>query len=122
MEFCASDMISEEQIWDIINRQVHSLSPSEDYIWNAVKTLPDLWFCPVWNDGNEKFWAVGIIGNHVIWFNHVEDGFNISRYAKIGTIEEYWCNQDDISHITYQVKDMLNGFALSKCGPPEFLG
>jgi hypothetical protein len=31
-----------------------------------------------------------------VWFNDIEDGFNRSRFTTYGTIDEYWCNHDEL--------------------------
>jgi hypothetical protein len=34
----------------------------------------------------------------VLWYNDIEDGFNVSTFVERGRIpeNEYWCNQDEI--------------------------
>ena len=39
---------------------------------------------------------VAIIGTTVIWYNDIEEGFNRSRYSTYGTIDDYWCSQDEL--------------------------
>ena len=41
-------------------------------------------------------WVVAIVGRTVIWYNDIEEGFNRSRYSAYGTIDDYWCNQDEL--------------------------
>jgi hypothetical protein len=47
------------------------------------------------------FWVVAIVGQTVIWYNDIEEGFNRSRYSAYGTIDDYWCNHDELE-ITVQ--------------------
>jgi hypothetical protein len=35
-------------------------------------------------------------GNEVIYYEDIEDGFNVSRVNPDGEILEHWCNQDDL--------------------------
>jgi hypothetical protein len=35
-------------------------------------------------------------GNEVIYWEDVEDGFNVSPVSSEGTILQHWCNQDDL--------------------------
>jgi hypothetical protein len=35
-------------------------------------------------------------GRTVIWYNDIEEGFNRSRYTAYGSIDDYWCNQDEL--------------------------
>ncbi len=55
------------------------------------------------------FWVVAIIGNTVVWFNDIEDGFNRSEYTDYKKINDYWCNQDElewtIQHILNEIKE-----------------
>ena len=39
---------------------------------------------------------VAIVGQTVIWYNDIEEGFNRSQYSTYGEIEDYWCNQDEL--------------------------
>jgi hypothetical protein len=59
--------------------------------------LGALWRCSPWGDEVGGFWVVAVRGDTVIWFNDIEGGFNISRFHTPGIIDEYSCNQSDIS-------------------------
>lgn len=48
---------------------------------------------------------VAIIGNTIIWFNDIEDGFNQSSYNKVGIINEYYYNQDELE---WQVQSVID--------------
>lgn len=62
--------------------------------WNQIKITPEKW------DGTEgnKFWAVAIDNKNVIWYNDIEEGFNISLLSVKGKIIQYNCDQDDLNH------------------------
>lgn len=64
--------------------------------WNAIRIPPEKWALPPWGDEGLGFWVVGVYGNNVIWYNDIEDGFNISNYRQNGVINEYWCSQDEL--------------------------
>jgi hypothetical protein len=36
----------------------------------------------------------------VLWYNDIEDGFNVSRFVQWGEIpsDEYWCSQDPLQY------------------------
>lgn len=53
------------------------------------------------------FWAVGFIGRQVIWFSDIEYGFNVSQYESFGTILEYWCNQDELAYVIWQLHQQI---------------
>jgi hypothetical protein len=36
------------------------------------------------------FWVVGLIGRKVVYYNDIEEGFNISDYKTYGTVDGYF--------------------------------
>jgi len=44
---------------------------------------------------DEGFWAVAVMGNKVLWYNHVEQGFNVSVFSSYGCIDKYESRKDD---------------------------
>jgi len=67
--------------------------------WERIRIEPEKWRCSPWGDETGGFWAVAIDGDQVLWFNDIEEGFNWSRYSTRGTIDEYFCNQDELEMI-----------------------
>jgi hypothetical protein len=67
--------------------------------WRLVKIVPEKWEEKTYGKEGGGFWVVAICGKRVIWFNDIEDGFNISPYKKYGRIEEYYCDQDGLDEI-----------------------
>ena len=53
----------------------------------------------MYGDDGGGFWVVGLIGKKVIWFNDIEEGFNISNYSIHGQIDDYNCNQDKLDWV-----------------------
>ena len=97
--------ISEVGIWDSINESYERMNPEQRRIWEVIKIEPQKWGQePYGNEGN-GFWVVAIIGNTVIWFNDIEDGFNRSTFTEYGKINEYYCNQDELE---WQVQNVIN--------------
>lgn len=89
-------------------------------LWELVRVEPVKWRLPPWGDDGGGFWVVGLIGSRAIWYNDLEMGFNISPYVTVGTIEAYFCNQDEPqwtlhSLCAYLLKDGRWG----AFGPPE---
>jgi hypothetical protein len=39
-----------------------------------------------------------VLDDRVLWYNDIEEGFNVSRFTTVGSIPstEYWCNQDEL--------------------------
>ncbi len=96
------------------------LEPTMARLWNAVRIERVKWKLSPWGDYGGGFWVVGLIGNQVLWYNDIEGGFNWSLYSAPGVIDEYWCNQDGLSHSMHQLQDRLDGKAPTyKLGPPQ---
>ena len=72
------------------------MTPAQLRLWEAIRIEPEKWRQHPYGDQGNGFWAVGLIGRTVVWFNDIEDGFNRSRFAEYGTIEQYWCNHDEL--------------------------
>jgi len=64
--------------------------------WFAIKISPEKWKEETYGTEGGGFWVVALIGKLVIWYNDIEEGFNISKYSDYGIISEYWSNQDKL--------------------------
>lgn len=72
------------------------MSQSQLRLWSAIRVDPAKWQQHPYGDPGAGFWVVALVGQTVIWYNDIEDGFNRSRYSAYGTIDDYWCNQDEL--------------------------
>jgi hypothetical protein len=88
--------LSEAKLWDEINAAEARMSLPQRRLWRAMRIAPEKWKQHPYGDAGAGFWVVGIIGRIVLWFNDIEDGFNISNYREYGVIPEYFCNQDEL--------------------------
>ena len=92
--------------------------------WEVVRVVPAKWRQHPYGDCCGGFWVVAIIGQCVVWYNEIEEGFNLLRYSQHGLIDEYWCNQDQLEWTLESVlKAVSEGapFPPGGTGPPEFL-
>ena len=111
---------SEEQIWSFINEGVQNLSGAESRFFEAIRVMPHKWQLDPWGEYGKGFWVVGIIGQTVLWYNDIEDGFNHSQYSKFGEIGEYWCDQDSFYFAVKLLKSYVDtGHAHGKMSPPK---
>mgnify|MGYP007054526454 FL=1 len=78
-------------------------------LWEAIRVNPCKWRLSPWGDEGDGFWVVGILGNKVIWFNDIEEGWNISTFTIAGTIHEYSCNQDELELQIHHLLDEIEG-------------
>ena len=59
--------------------------------WNLIKIPPQKWQEDEYGYEGGGFWVVAIFGNSVIYYNDIEEGFNVSPYINYGHISEYRC-------------------------------
>jgi hypothetical protein len=83
------------------------MSPELRRLWQAIRIAPEKWKQLPYGEQGAGFWAVALIGRTVIWYNDIEEGFNRSRYSAYGTIEDYWCNQDELELTVRWLADAL---------------
>ena len=88
--------LAEARLWDLINDAERRMNPAQAHLWEWLRVAPRKWAMHPWGDEGGGFWIVGILGGSVVWYNDIEEGFNISRWSEPGTIDEYWCNQDEL--------------------------
>ena len=111
--------ITEAELWDLILAAEARMEPPETTLWECVRISPQKWREPSYGTAGGGFWAVGILGTTVIWYNDIEDGFNYSAYSDFGTIGEYWCNQDDLEHTLQTIRYRIeSGLTNARSGPP----
>ena len=113
--------ISEAGIWEEINNSYERMSPEQRRLWDVIKINPEKWQEETYGKEGGGFWVVAIIGNNVVWYNDIEDGFNRSKFKKYGEINGYWCNQDQlewtIQNILNEIKDGYDSGTYA--GPPQ---
>lgn len=71
--------------------------------WDLIKIEPQKWIEVEHDDLGGGFWAVGLVGKKVIWYNDIEEGFNISSYSVFGRIDTYECEQLQLNHIIQRI-------------------
>lgn len=100
--------ITRHELQDEINANCDCMDTRLLHLWHAIRITPQKWQRHPWGDEGEGFWAVGVIGEMVIWYNDIEDGFNRSHFTTWGCIDEYRCNQDELHHTLYHLANLLN--------------
>jgi hypothetical protein len=113
--------ISEGSLWDKLNAAESRMSPVLSRLWEVIRVPPQKWAQEPYGNEGGGFWVVAIVGTCVVWYNDIEDGFNYSEYSVFGTIDEYWCNQDDLEHTVEILLTRVRTGELvgGKAGPPE---
>ncbi len=74
--------------------------------WNEIKISPEIWKC---NDVIEdNFWVVALCENYLIWYNDIEEGFNVSRFKIKGEIVEYNASKNELNLAIETLKNIIN--------------
>jgi hypothetical protein len=112
--------LSDDELAKLIADAVSIMEPQAQRFWDLIRVPAEKWVQHPWGDQGGGFWVVAIVGLQVVWYNDIEDGFNVSRYTTPGVINDYWCNQDKLQHTIYLLlRQIETGTAPGRCGPPE---
>src|SRR6476660_8959022 len=90
--------IGAEALRALLERELVGCSYGARQFFATVAFDPVRWNQSPCGDETGGFWAVAAKGDRVLWYNHIEEGFNVSRFDNRGEIprNEYWCNQDNL--------------------------
>ena len=88
--------ISLEELDAEINKGVSLMSETQKVFWNSIRIKPEKWNETENGEAGGGFWVVALFSDKIIWYNDIEEGFNISKYVNRGEIPEYNCEQDEL--------------------------
>jgi hypothetical protein len=89
-------------------------------LWERVRVPPTKWALPPWGDMGGGFWVVAVASQDCIWYNDIEDGFDVSGFQAPGQIADYWCNQSELHHVMNALaRQAATGESPLRLGPPE---
>ncbi len=74
--------------------------------WNQIKISPEIWKCDDVIEDN--FWVVALCENYLIWYNDIEEGFNISKFKIKGEIVEYNASKNELNLAIETFKNIIN--------------
>jgi hypothetical protein len=112
---------SELQLRALIAEAEARMTPAQLKLWQAIRIEPAKWAEATYGEAGNGFWAVALIGKTVVWYNDIEEGFNTSQYSRFGSIDDYWCNQDELEDTLQQVLEMIatGDDTTPRAGPPR---
>ncbi|WP_186419669.1 hypothetical protein [Bosea sp. CS1GBMeth4] len=99
---------TEPFIYDQIRVDEAQMSADELRIWKCVAITPVKWALKPRGDLTGDFWVVAICGRSVIWYNDIEDGFDISPYSSFGEIDVYYAGQYELRHVMQQIIERIS--------------
>jgi hypothetical protein len=113
--------ITLEKLYDEILRAEEEMRGELLCFWKLIQIYPEKWAQESYGKEGGGFWVVAVCGRRIIWYNDIEEGFNISPYQHYGKFEEYWCNQDSLQDTVKQLLALLKfgGGLLGHFGPPQ---
>lgn len=98
------------------------MSDTQGRFWKAVRIEPEKWQQHPFGDQGGGFWVVGLVGRSALWYNDIEEGFNLTRYSKWGQIDEYGAEQDQLEWLLGKMLDRITkGHPGLKRGGPKAL-
>ncbi len=98
--------MTEAQIWDKINSAVTRMSPQQGRLWDCVKIIPAKWESS-YGAGGSSYWAVAVLGQTVVWYDDIENGFRCSAYSRYGSIADRFSIEDDLEVVVQQMLNRL---------------
>ena len=87
--------ISLKELNNIIETSVAVMDTEVLYFWNSIKIVPEKRQVPFYSN-EDYFWIVGKIKNYMIYYNDIEEGFNISLENNLSYIEVTSAEQDEL--------------------------
>lgn len=97
--------ITSEELNQLIKDSEAQLSDAGKKLWDSIKVVPHKWQQP-WGEEGGGFWVVAVFYNRVIYYNDIEEGFNISTFKEDGTIAEYVCDDKELHEIIYSFTEI----------------
>lgn len=99
--------ITENEIDEKLNKTQLELTGDLLNFWQLILVEPQKWSEKEYGNEGNGFWVVAIAGKRVIWYNDIEEGFNISSYTKYGEIEEYLSHQDELKYVIMKLYKLI---------------
>ena len=91
-----------------IQKGVQNMTNINCRTWNVISIKPEKWSEKNYGREGNGFWVVAIINEKIIWYNDIEDGFNVSSFSKYGVIDEYSAEQDELEWTMNKLKRHYN--------------
>lgn len=104
--------VSEVEIKGQIDSALKRMTVTQRRLWDVIRIAPEKWRQNPWGNQGNGFWVVALLGNSVVWYNDIEQGFNRSTYLSYGEINEYVCNQDKLEWALQFIVDEIDGYGL----------
>jgi hypothetical protein len=93
------ESISLGELQQLVSKGLQDCSDEGREFFARVRIPFSKWRLSPRGDKGGGFWAVAVHKDRVLWFNDIEEGFNVSTFTLRGEIpkDQYWCNQDSLA-------------------------
>lgn len=99
--------ITEEEVQYKLKKDVDRMNQEQKCFWDMIAIVPEKWEQHPYGNEGKGFWSVALLGKIVVWYNDIEEGFNYSRYARYGVIDEYKSDQTELEFIIQRFLNAL---------------
>jgi len=99
--------ITSEELSLEISKGEKEMSSENFQFWNEIKFTPTKWTEHEFGDEGGGFWAVAKYKNFVLYYNDIEEGFNISEFEKDREIKEYGAEQDELQFALIKLRKLI---------------
>lgn len=100
--------ITLDELFKEINKSETDLNGELWNFWQLIKIYPTKWEEQEFGSEGGGFWVVAICGTKVIWYNDIEEGFNISTFSEVGQINQYMCTQYNLREALLQLHQTIS--------------
>jgi hypothetical protein len=110
-----------KDLYEFINLTENELNGELLNFWNLIKVEPKKWSEGEYGSKGGGFWVVAVCGSRAIWYNDIEEGFNITTYTTYGKLDEYYCNQEELRFSVLRLFNLVKfgGEVAYQRGKPE---
>lgn len=81
------------------------MSENQKQFWTSISIVPSKWEEREFGEDGNGFWVVGIYEDRIVWYNDIEEGFNISDFSQPGIINEYGAEQDELQTAIEKIRN-----------------
>ena len=96
--------ITLSELQELIDLGVSKMTSEQINMWNEISVVPEKWQEISYGQEGDGFWVVAICEDEIIWYNDIEEGFNISKFSVIGKIDDYGAEQDELQWTMNKLK------------------
>lgn len=87
-----------------IDNGVQKMTTDQLILWKNISIEPKKWLEVEYGNEGGGFWVVAVKGNEIVYYNDIEEGFNVSTFTKVGLIDAYQSEQDELQWALNKLK------------------